>query len=105
MKSEQLGATAMNALPRSGNGAEGRDVRLEVRDFVLKTFPIARKRQITNSDPLLESGLVDSQGVLEVVGFIEREFAIVVEDEELSPENFQTIDRIATFTQNKSLAK
>ena len=73
-----------------------------VRQFILKKFPLARKQQIKDSDALLESGMLDSQGVLEVVTFIEQEFPINVEDEDLVPENFHTIDRIVAFIQSKT---
>ena len=101
-KSQEPGTTTMNTHPASDGRTGGRDFAAEVRAFVLKSFPLARKQQIKDSDALLESGMIDSQGVLEVVAFIEREFSTIVEDEELSPENFQTIDRIAAFIQNKT---
>jgi acyl carrier protein len=80
------------------------NINTEIREFILKKFPLARKRHVADSDALLESGLLDSQGVLEVVTFIEQQFSINVEDEELAAENFQTIDRIAAFVQNKTAA-
>jgi acyl carrier protein len=101
-KSPQPGATITKTLPTSEDKAGGRDLGADVRVFILKSFPLARKQQIKNSDALLESGLIDSQGVLEVVAFIEREFSTIVDDEELSPENFQTIDRIAAFIRSKT---
>lgn len=79
-------------------------INTEVREFILKKFPLARKRRVGDSDALLESGLLDSQGVLEVVAFIEQRFSINVEDEELTTENFQSIDRIAAFVQSKTPA-
>jgi acyl carrier protein len=82
-----------------------KDLSLGVRNFVLKQFPLARKQQIKDSDALLESGMLDSQGVLEVVGFIEREFSVTVADDDLVPENFQTIDTIAGFIAAKRSAK
>lgn len=65
-------------------------------------FPLARKQQIKDSDPLLESGVLDSLGVLDLVSFVEQEFSVHVADEELVPENFHTIDRIAAFVESKS---
>jgi acyl carrier protein len=79
-----------------------RDISRDVRQFILRTFPLARKQQIQDSDYLLESGMLDSQGMLEVVTFIEKEFAIGVEDEDLVSENFHTIDGIVAFIQSKS---
>lgn len=79
-----------------------KDVNTEIRKFVLAKFPLARKKQVKDSDSLLESGIVDSQGVLEVVTFIEQEFSIVVADDDLVPENFQTIDLIAGYIRNRT---
>jgi acyl carrier protein len=75
----------------------------EVRQFIVKKFPLARKQQIGNADRLLESGLLDSQGVLEVVAFIEQNFPIIVSDDDLLPENFHTIDRIVAFIRSKTI--
>jgi len=74
----------------------------QIRDFILKKFPLARKRGVKESDLLLESGILDSMGVLEVVHFIEQEFKTQVSDEELVPENFQSIDRLVSFLQSKT---
>ena len=72
-----------------------------VRDFVLTQFPLARKRAIGDGDPLLSHGILDSFGVLEVVAFVEGEFGIKVEDEELLPESFESIASIARFVDAK----
>jgi acyl carrier protein len=80
------------------------NVNTDIRRFIITTFPLARKRQILDSDALLESGMLDSQGVLEVVTFIEQEYSINVSDEDLIPANFQSIDHIATFVQSKAKA-
>jgi acyl carrier protein len=80
----------------------GNHVSIQIRKFILDKFPLARKQQIKDSDPLLESGVLDSLGVLDLVSFVEQEFSVHVTDEELVPENFQTIDRIAAFVESKS---
>jgi acyl carrier protein len=80
----------------------GNDLNIQIRKFVLDKFPLARKQQIKDSDPLLESGVLDSLGVLDLVSFVEQEFSVHVADDELTPENFQTIDRIAAFIESKS---
>jgi acyl carrier protein len=76
-----------------------------IRSFILKKFPLAKKRQLKDSDSLLESGILDSQGVLEIVSFLEEELSVPVEDNDLLPENFQTIDRIVAFVQSKSMSR
>jgi acyl carrier protein len=80
----------------------GNHINVQVRKFILEKFPLARKQQIKDSDPLLESGVLDSLGVLDLVSFVEQEFSVHVADDELVPENFQTIDRITAFIETKS---
>jgi acyl carrier protein len=70
-----------------------------VRQFIFSQFPTARHRSLGDTDPLLESGIIDSLGVLDVVGFIEAEFKITVDDEDLTPENFQNIRQISAFVE------
>ena len=79
----------------------GANLKTEIREFLKQKFPLARKRQIQDSDALLESGMLDSQGILEVVAFIEKEFSIVIADDDLIPDNFQSIEQIASFVQQK----
>ncbi len=80
-----------------GQSPDVSDLAVSVRKFILKQFPLARHHQVKDSDPLLESGILDSLGVLEVVAFIEQEYSIHVSDDDLVLENFRSIDRIAAF--------
>ena len=73
-----------------------------IRNFIVEKFPLARKRGITFQDNLLESGILDSLGILDLVAFVEQNFAIVLTDEELVPEHFQSIERLTVFVQSKS---
>ena len=77
--------------------------RLEekIKNFIMRKFPLSRNRHLNNDDQLLESGVLDSLGILEVVSFLEDELGIHVDDENLLPENFHTISCIATFVHNK----
>jgi acyl carrier protein len=93
---------AIEKVSSEGKMVGGNHVCAQVRQFILKKFPLARKQDLKNSDALLESGIVDSLGVLDLVNFIEEEFSINVEDEELTPENFQTIDRLTAFVETKA---
>ena len=72
---------------------------LRIREFVLQKFPLARKRKVANNDNLLESGIIDSLGVLDLVAFLQQEFAVAVADEDLTPENFQNIECMARFVE------
>ena len=77
-------------------------VHQQIKQFIVNHFPSVRNRNIGNDERLLENGLIDSLGVLDLVNYIEEEFKITFVDEDLVPENFQTIDNLATFVQEKS---
>ena len=70
-----------------------------IRKFLVQQFPATRK--VGNDEPLLKNGLIDSLGILEVVTFVENEFSVVVTDEELLPENFGSVESLASFVQAK----
>lgn len=76
-------------------------VAVRIREFVLKTFPPAGKRTLGDDEKWLESGLIESLGILDLIHFLETEFSIEVSDEELLPENFQSLSAAATFVQRK----
>lgn len=59
---------------------------------------------IAQQDPLLGLGIIDSTGVLELVAFLERTFDIKVNDEDIAPENLDTLAGIAAFVQRKRRA-
>jgi acyl carrier protein len=52
----------------------------------------------------LEEGIVDSMGVMELVAFIEEKFEITVEDHEITPENFDSVERLDAYIQKKQAA-
>jgi acyl carrier protein len=76
-------------------------IRHSTKRFILEHFPASRRRSLDDTDPLLESGVIDSTGVLDLVTFIETEFKVTVDDEELTPENFQSIAKIAAYVEKK----
>ena len=51
----------------------------------------------------LEEGIVDSMGIMELVMFVEEQFGITVEDEELVPDNFDSVSRLSAYIRDKSL--
>jgi len=79
------------------------DTKQKIREFIVETFLFgADDGELQDGDSLLESGIVDSTGVLELVGFLEEEFEIEVKDEELVPKNLDSIDNLAAFIAKKS---
>jgi acyl carrier protein len=77
-------------------------VKTKLMSFIFEKFPLARKKNMNDTSLLLQSGIVDSLGILELVAFIEQEFGITISDDELLPENFQTLEALTSFVQAKS---
>ena len=75
----------------------------EVKSFILDNFLFGRDEdELELEDSLMEKGIIDSTGVLELVGFLERTFDIEVEDEELIPDNLDSIGNITRYVERKT---
>jgi acyl carrier protein len=72
--------------------------RERVRGFIRESFFVDDFR---DDDSFLGNGLIDSLGVMQLVSFVESEFAIRVEDEDLVPDNFDSVERVAAFVDRK----
>ena len=69
-----------------------------IRNYILENFLFtADNGQLQDGTSFLEEGIVDSTGVLELVMFVEETFGITVKDEEIVPENFDSIERLAGY--------
>lgn len=80
------------------------EVENEVRQFIIENFLFGDSSVAPKRDQqLVQSGLVDSTGILEIVSFLESKFAIQMADEELAAENFGTVATIARFVVKKAL--
>lgn len=73
----------------------------KIRSFILKNFYVANASDLVDSASLLDGGIVDSTGVLEVIMFIEEEFKLKVADAEMVPANLDSVDNIAAFVKRK----
>ncbi|MCI0418816.1 MAG: acyl carrier protein [Acidobacteria bacterium] len=73
-----------------------------VKDFILQTIVIGvMEDPLSADDSFLQKGILDSTGVLELVGFLERQYGIACADHEITPENLDTLNAIARFVQRK----
>jgi len=79
-------------------------IALAIRNFVQENFLFGREPTFSDEESFLEQGIVDSTGVLELVTFIEEEYKIAIADEELVPENLDSIANIARFVEAKQAA-
>lgn len=73
----------------------------QIREYIVKSFLLGEDDGFGSSESLLESGVVDSTGIMELVAFVEGTFGIEVNDEDLVPENLDTIESIARFVEHK----
>jgi acyl carrier protein len=80
-------------------------IREAIRNFIFENFILDVEDNLKDDDSLLEKGVIDSTGVLELVAFIEEKYGFTVEDEELVPENLDSIRNIAEFILRKTMAQ
>ena len=73
----------------------------QVRDFIVSNFYVANPATLDDDASLLDSGIVDSTGMLGIILFIEETFGFKVGDTEMLPDNLDSIERIANFVTRK----
>jgi methoxymalonate biosynthesis acyl carrier protein len=78
------------------------DVESSVREFLKDQVAVQQgKDDIAADESLLDSGVLDSASILELVSFLEDRFSFTIADEELVPENFETVDSIVSLVTSK----
>ena len=74
----------------------------DIRQFLTEVFFLGDDPAgLPGSKSLIDSGIIDSTGVLELVGFLEDKYAIRINDDELVPENLDSVDNIVSFVNRK----
>jgi acyl carrier protein len=74
----------------------------QIRQYVADNFLFSDDGyQLSDDASFLEEGIVDSTGVLELVMFVEETFSVTVEDEEIVPDNFDSVSRLAAYIRRK----
>jgi len=77
------------------------DIKLKVRGFVVDNFLFGNANGLADDTSFLEAGILDSTGVMEVVAYLEQQFGVRVDDDELTPENLDSIASIGAFVYRK----
>ena len=78
------------------------DLRVKIHQFIIDNFLFGESGNgLKDTDSFLENGIIDSTGVLELVSFLEETFGIEVADEELIPENLDSIINVVQYLQKK----
>lgn len=73
-----------------------------VKAFVIENFLFGEGEQLKEDTSFLESGMVDSTGILELVAFIEETFGVRMADDELIPENLDSISNVVNYLRRKT---
>ena len=81
-----------------------REVRREVRDYVISSFYVPSPETLGDSASLIKSGVIDETGMLEMVAFLESTFGIRIEEEDIAPENLDSIAHAAAFVCRKKVS-
>ena len=76
-------------------------MKQELRAFVVNNYLFGQPAEFTDDDSLQEKGIIDSTGVLELVSWLEETYRIRIGDNELLPENLDSINRLARFMEGK----
>jgi acyl carrier protein len=78
------------------------DIEKTIKEFIISEIMHEKRiSSLKNDEPLLEKGIIDSVGLLHLLTFIEERFNVQIPDEEVIPENFETLNKIASFIKKK----
>ncbi len=69
----------------------------EIRDYLLSQCPNEDVGQLTDGQSLLEAGLIDSVAIVDLIVFLEKRYGIAVDADDVTPQNFDSIDSIAEY--------
>lgn len=72
-----------------------------IRNFIIRELVREEGFQLQDSDQLIETGIIDSMGIISLLEFLETEFAIQIDSDELVPENLETVEVISELVGKK----
>ena len=82
---------------------EATAIKASLREFLTNSnLPLARVDVFGDDESFLERGILDSTGVLELVGFIEKQFSLRVEADEITPDNLDSLVKLVAFISRKT---
>jgi acyl carrier protein len=84
-----------------GTNGSMTSVSQEIRHFVVENFLFGQDQHLEDGTSFLESGIIDSTGVLELVAHLEEAYDVKVSDDELIPDNLDSIDAIVAYLARK----
>ena len=81
------------------------ELKAKIRDYIIENFLFGDTAPLTDDGiSLLDEGIIDSVGVMELVAFLEGDLELSIDDAELVPENLDSVDNLVTFVESKRKA-
>lgn len=79
------------------------EIKKSIREFILESYLFTDDESaLKDEQSLLEAGIIDSTGILELIEFIQSSFGVEVEDDEMVPDNFDSVDSIVAYITRKT---
>jgi acyl carrier protein len=89
-------------IERTDMAVDQTTIKKDLREFIVDNFMVGSEDETLNdSDSFMEKGIVDSTGVLELTSFVEEKYDFTIEDDEMLPENLDSIDNLVKFISRK----
>lgn len=73
----------------------------KIKTYIVGNFLFGDDKGLEDSTSFLDSGIIDSTGILELISFLEESFALTIHDDELIPENLDSINNLIKFISTK----
>lgn len=77
------------------------DLQKRLRSFIVENYLFGQENGFRNSDSFLDLGIIDSTGVLELVSHVESEYLLTIDSDEIVPDNFDSVEKLAAFVLRK----
>jgi acyl carrier protein len=80
-------------------------IQQDIREYIVDTFLFGEDGGLQDDSSFLEEGIVDSTGIMQLVSFLQEQYRITIEDEELIPDNLDSIRKVMAFVAAKKQAQ
>jgi acyl carrier protein len=75
--------------------------KMAIRNFIVDSFLFGEDEGLSDDTSFLKQGIIDSTGVMQLVSFIQDQYNLTVDDEDLTPENLDSIRKVSAFIERK----
>lgn len=72
-------------------------IKNKVNKFIVQNFLFGEKGDLEDDTSFLENGIIDSTGILELIDFLENEFSLRIDDDDILPDNFDSVEKVVNY--------